>query len=50
MKVYLLQALCDKKWLTCYRFTSYESALEHKLYLDTEYPRQHRIINKKATQ
>jgi len=46
MKIYLLQALCDKKWLTCYRFNNYESALEHKVYLDKEYARQHRIINK----
>jgi hypothetical protein len=46
MKTYLLQAFCDKKWLTCYEFKTYESALEHKSYLDKEYPRQHRIISK----
>jgi hypothetical protein len=46
MKIYLLQALSNKGWLTCYRFKDYQSALEHKSYLDSEYDRQHRIIYK----
>ena len=47
MTIYVIQANCEGKWLDCYRFNNKTDAVNHKNYMDSEYPRKHRIIEKR---
>lgn len=47
MKVYLIQAKVNNKWLTCYRFNRQDTAQEQLARMNKEYNREHRIKEQK---
>lgn len=49
-KVWIIQAYNEalKQWFNCYsfKFSHYEEALNHKNFMDKEYSRLHRLIER----